>query len=232
MTRLFKQLFLDDLEIFCFAGTCTVSNTAVLTATAGNASASITWSVPICSDEVLVVVSATSAITAVPSGNGSAYVSSAVWGAGGSGAGLPINEFTVYQGSGTLVNVSSLTNGTLYHVTVFSRKGNLWSTGISSSFVPSLYCIPSISNACDEYISKVETGSISNSTGESCGNNGYSNFSNLQTTVSKGQTYSITVQVGIVGDAADVSYLNDDIRIWADWNQDGDFLDGNTAKQQ
>ncbi len=225
------RVALDDLEIFCFAGTCTVSNPTVITATAGNASASIGWSTPTCSDEVLVVVREASAVTAVPSGNGSVYVSSAVWGAGGSGAGLPINEFTVYQGSGTLVNVSSLANGTLYHVTVFSRKGNLWSTGISSSFVPSLYCIPSISNACDEYISKVETGSISNSTGESCGNNGYSNFSNLQTTVSKGQTYSITVQVGIVGDAADVSYLNDDIRVWADWNQDGDFLDGNETLQ-
>ncbi len=74
------------------------------------------------------------------------------------------------------------------------------------------YC--GASGGCDEYISKVEFGTIDNTS--SC--DGYADYTDQSTIVSLGETYDITVENGNVWDS-------DDLGVWIDWNQDDDFED-------
>ena len=75
------------------------------------------------------------------------------------------------------------------------------------------YC--SASGGGDEYISGVLFGSIDNQ-GTSADN--YSAYTSQSTIVTVNQSYSITISYGF-------AYGNDDIGIWIDFNQDGDFDD-------
>lgn len=87
----------------------------------------LSWTVASCSDEVLVVAKATSAVTVTPSGDGSAYAADTAF---GSGTDLGTSEFAVYKGTDTSVTVGGLTKGgTTYHYEVFTRKGTDWSDG-------------------------------------------------------------------------------------------------------
>ncbi|MGV6829412.1 MAG: GEVED domain-containing protein [Flavobacteriales bacterium] len=66
----------------------------------------------------------------------------------------------------------------------------------------------------DEYISRVQLGTIDNTSGQDF----YSDYTALSTDVDAGNTYSITVTNGLVFSA-------DDLGIWIDTNQDQDFDD-------
>ncbi|MBN3034247.1 MAG: T9SS type A sorting domain-containing protein [Bacteroidales bacterium] len=83
-------------------------------------------------------------------------------------------------------------------------------TEITSDKGPEDYCTGS--GGCDEFISKVVLGDINNSSG--C--DGYADYTNLSTLLELDQTYSITVENGNV-------YSSDDLGVWIDWNQDGDW---------
>lgn len=76
------------------------------------------------------------------------------------------------------------------------------------------YC--SASGGCDEYISRVQIGSIDNSS--SC--SGYADYTGLSTDLLMGYEYPITVTLGS-------PYNGDEGGLWIDWNQDGDFDDTN-----
>jgi hypothetical protein len=78
-------------------------------------------------------------------------------------------------------------------------------------FVPE-YC--SASGGCDEYIQRVQFGTIDNSS--AC--NGYYDYTDIQTDVNPGSSYPITVTVG-------TPYSSDQLAAFADWNYDGDFDD-------
>ncbi len=67
----------------------------------------------------------------------------------------------------------------------------------------------------DEYISGVEFGDIVN-TGTAA--SGYFDYTDMSTDIDAGNTYPITVTNGNV-------YSTDDLGVWIDWNQDGDFDD-------
>lgn len=84
-------------------------------------------------------------------------------------------------------------------------------------------CIPSISNACDEYIGGVELNTINNTS--SCTAGGYIDYGNISTTLAKGTAYSATITPGITGQANPGAYTNDEIAIWIDYNNDMDFSD-------
>ncbi len=84
---------------------------------------------------------------------------------------------------------------------------------ISLIDAPIEYCVASSSN-CDEYISNVEVGTISNSS--NCGN--YQDFTALSTNMIIGNSYDITVENGN-------PYSSDQCGIWVDWNLDGQFED-------
>lgn len=105
-------------------------------------SGQITWINGADADNSLVVVS-TSTITGTPT-DGTAYTAS---GGFGSGDVLNAGEFVVYNGSGNLVNVSNLTAGTTYFVTIFEYNGDLadceenyLTGGISTSFTTLTGC--------------------------------------------------------------------------------------------
>jgi hypothetical protein len=87
----------------------------------------------------------------------------------------------------------------------------------------STLCIPSISNACDEYIGGVQLNTINNTS--SCTAGGYADYGNISTTLSKGTAYSATITAGITGQANPGAYTDDEIAIWIDYNNDMDFND-------
>jgi hypothetical protein len=84
-------------------------------------------------------------------------------------------------------------------------------------------CIPSISNACDEYIGGVQLNTINNTS--SCTAGGYIDYGNISTTLAKGTAYSATITPGVIGQANPGAYPNDEIAIWIDYNNDMDFTD-------
>jgi hypothetical protein len=86
-----------------------------------------------CPDEVMVVMRATDSITATPSGDGSSYNASSVF---GSGTDIGTNEYVVYKGQSDGVTVSGLTNGSTYHFKIFVRDDTVWSDGVFDSLIP------------------------------------------------------------------------------------------------
>jgi hypothetical protein len=173
----------------------------------------LSWTNPSgCFDEILIIVTSSEGITFSPSGNGSAYTPNTVFGG--------FNQ-TVYKGTGTTATISNLTDGQVYFFEVFTRQGSNWSGGIEIGAIPDRYCIPSISNSCDQYIYNLQLNTINNSSPEGCGFRGYSSFINQSTTLVKGETYTLNVGVGTVGQGTNISVPGNDIRAWIDYNQDG-----------
>ena len=117
-----------------FTTDCSVpSDASALSATVGNTTIDLSWTNGACLDEVLVIAREASAVSATPTGDGSAYTADAAF---GSGSDLGTGEFAVFKGTGTSETVTGLSNGTEYFFTVFTRKGTSWSTGISDSATP------------------------------------------------------------------------------------------------
>lgn len=101
-------------------------------------SVNLNWANPgSCFDEILIVGRVGSFVTAIPTGDGSAYTANSVYGTGGSGANLPAGEFAVYKNTaGTSVTLTGMTAGTTYFFEALTRKGTLWSNGVIISVTP------------------------------------------------------------------------------------------------
>ncbi len=101
-------------------------NVSSLTATGGNAQASVGWTNPSasCYDEIIVVAS-----NAPITGQGSDYT-------GAADAAYTTPDQIVYKGTGTSVNVTGLTNSTTYYFKIFTRKGALYSSGVTITAAP------------------------------------------------------------------------------------------------
>ena len=81
---------------------------------------------------------------------------------------------------------------------------------------PTGYCASNGNNTNDEYIQRVQIGSIDNSTGASAG--GYGDFTSQSTTLSSSNSITITpLWTGTV--------YNEGYAVFVDWNRDGDFGD-------
>lgn len=129
------ELAIDDITISGGAAGCTIPDAITgLSATAGDASASLSWTNGACLDELLVIARNGSAVSFSPTGDGSAYTSSSLY---GSGTEVSAGQFVVYKGTGTSANVTALTNGTTAHFAVYTRKGIDWTTGVPASATPS-----------------------------------------------------------------------------------------------
>lgn len=102
-----------------------------------------------------------------------------------------------------------------YEVTLFASNNWGNDTEIKAGFITVnediSYC--AASGGGDEYISSVILGTINNS---NTGDDGYADYTNLSTDLVPGNTYSISVTNGN-------PYIDDDLGIWVDWNQDGTF---------
>ncbi len=94
----------------------------------------VSWENPeSCYDEIMLVAHEAGSVTTVPSGDGSAYSADASF---GNGTNLGTNDYVVYKGTETFVDVSNLTNGTNYCFKIFVRKGNEWSAGVEVCDTP------------------------------------------------------------------------------------------------
>ncbi len=109
-----------------------LNNVSNLTAKTQAASTLLSWTNPTANfDEVLIVAKATTAFTTRP--NGTIYTADANFqGAGTAFEGGKV----VYRGTAASINVTGLTNGTLYHFKAFSRLGAAWSSGVAVSVTP------------------------------------------------------------------------------------------------
>ena len=79
------------------------------------------------------------------------------------------------------------------------------------------------SAVCDEHINTVSLNTINNSS--ACGNNGYTDFTNISTSLAKGNTYTLTITPAILNNTQSIAYTNDEIAAWIDFNNDFDFND-------
>lgn len=90
---------------------------------------------------------------------------------------------------------------------------------VNLSAATSCYCQAGATSASFEKISKVDFGTISN---PSVSTSGYEDFTTQTTTLVKGQTAPITVTLS-------QGFISDEVRVWIDFNQDGDFTDAGEA---
>ena len=91
----------------------------------------LTWALPTCYEEVLIVGRATNPVAAgLPSGDGSAYIADSNF--VGTGSTL-LSGKVVFKGTTPPETITGLTNGVTYHFKIFTRIGTSWSSGITSS---------------------------------------------------------------------------------------------------
>jgi hypothetical protein len=78
------------------------------------------------------------------------------------------------------------------------------------------YCASQSSNVNDEYIGNVQLNTINNTSGAQF----YSDFTNISTTLTKGDNYNISITAIWTG-----TVYNEGYAVWIDYNKDGDFDD-------
>lgn len=133
------------------------------------------------------------------------------------------SSWTVQSASATSATLTGLTSETSYEVQVRSvcNDGSTSNYSSTETFTTSEiqlnYCGSQGNNVNDEYISRVQLGSIDNSSG---GGNGYSDFTNLSTSLSKNVSSTISITPTWTG-----TQYNEAYSVWIDYNQDGDFND-------
>ncbi|MCB0464568.1 MAG: M4 family metallopeptidase [Aequorivita sp.] len=141
-----------------------------------------------------------------------------------------VTGYDVFQGStnlgsvtGTSANITGLSPSSSYSFKVRAHDAAGNNSGFSNTVnVTTLsntvtYCSSQGNNTNDEYIDRVQLGSINNLSGN---NGGYANFTSISTTLSKGSSNTITITPKWTGTVYREAY-----RVWIDYNQDGDFND-------
>lgn len=183
-------------------------NVTNVAATVAQNSSSISWNVVPSSAgcyEYLVVANQ-GPVTFVPSGDGSAYTPNTVY-AGG-------NQ-VIFKGTSNSTSISGLTEGISYCYKVFVRKGMQWSEGVAACATTGLsYCTSDGTNADASGITSVTFNTI-NQTSVATG--GYSDYTNITTTVELGESYPLSVKVNTDGNFTTYT------RVWIDWNRNGTF---------
>lgn len=129
---------------------------------------------------------------------------------------------TVENIVGISTELSGLQQQTQYEVQVRSKCPNGNVSNYSSSLffttteVQLNYCASQSSNVNDEYIGNVQLNTINNSSGAQF----YSDFTNILTTLTKGDNYNISITAVWTG-----TVYNEGYAVWIDYNKDGDFDD-------
>ncbi|RAR50477.1 reprolysin-like metallopeptidase [Flavobacterium lacus] len=123
----------------------------------------------------------------------------------------------------TTFAVTGLTASTTYTFNV-RAKDAAGNTSVNSNTVSVTtlantvnYCASRGNSTADEFINRVQLGTINNLSGN---NGGYGNFTNLSTNLVRGTSNTITITPAWTSTVYREGY-----RVWIDWNRDGDFLD-------
>lgn len=144
---------------------------------------------------------------------------------------VAVTSYDVYRGTTLLGNVTTTTYGvtgltpsTTYSFTVRAKdaagNASVASNAVSVTTLAGTgvtYCTSKGNSVSDEYIGKVQLGTINNT---STGGTGYTDFTSISTSLTKGTAYTITVTPTWTGSAYSEGYA-----VWIDYNGDGDFAD-------
>ena len=139
-----------------------------------------------------------------------------------------------YRVSGTTSWTTSMVNGTstvlsgLSATTSYEAQVRSNCSSGSSSYSTSVnfttpevqlnYCSSNGNDVSDEYISRVQIGTINNATGAS--SSGYADYSSISTSLTKGASSTITITPTWTG-----TTYNEGYAVFIDYNKDGDFSD-------
>jgi hypothetical protein len=118
--------------------------------------------------------------------------------------------------------LTGLTAATTYEYQVRTNcSGSSSAYSASATFTTATatvsYCASKGNSVADEYINRVQLGSINNTSGA---NAGYGNFTAQSTTLVRSTSNTITITPAWTGTVYSEGY-----RVWIDYNQDGDFAD-------
>lgn len=131
--------------------------------------------------------------------------------------------WTTVAASTNTTNLTGLTANTSYEAQVRSKcpggSNSAYSASVNFTTLPVsiTYCASKGNNVNDEYINRVQLGTINNLSGA---NAGYGNFTAMSTNITKGSAYTITITPAWTGTVYSEGYA-----VWIDYNIDGDFAD-------
>ena len=100
---------------------------------------------------------------------------------------------------------------------VIATTNAFYAVGVGSAYGVLNYCASKGNSVADEYISKVQLGTINNTT---TGGTGYSDYTSISTTLTKGVSSTITITPTWPG-----TKYNEGYAVWIDYNKNGDFSD-------
>jgi chitodextrinase len=143
---------------------------------------------------------------------------------------VAVTSYDVYRNGSFLASTAAttyaatgLTASTAYTFYVIAKDaaGNASAASNTvnvTTLTPSVtYCTSRGNNTADEYINRVQLGTINNLSGN---NGGYGNFTALSTNLVRSTSNAITITPAWTATVYSEAY-----RVWIDYNQDGDFLD-------
>ncbi|MGV6830203.1 MAG: immunoglobulin-like domain-containing protein [bacterium] len=131
-------------------------------------------------------------------------------------------SWTTVAVNGSSANLTGLSPETSYEAQVRSQCPDNTTSSYSGSVnfttteIQLNYCDSASTNTNDEFISRVQLNTIDNTSGAQF----YSNFTNVSTSLTQGQSYTITVTPTWTGTVYAEGYS-----VWIDYNKDGDFSD-------
>jgi hypothetical protein len=130
--------------------------------------------------------------------------------------------WTTIAASSNTTTLSSLTASTSYEAQVRSKcptttSAYSASVNFTTTTVSITYCASKGNSVADEYINRVQLGTINNLSGA---NAGYGNFTAQSTNLAAGSANTITITPSWSGTVYSEAYA-----VWIDYNRDGDFAD-------
>lgn len=130
--------------------------------------------------------------------------------------------WTTVAASTNSLALTGLTANTAYEAQVRSKctsTTSAWSASVNFTTLNTgiSYCASKGNSVADEYIGRVQVGTINNASGA---NAGYGNFTAQSTDLAKGSSNTITITPTWTG-----SKYNEGYAAWIDYNKDGDFTD-------